>query len=73
MKHLRMIGLAIAAAFYAGRPMPRSSRGTLKNIKETGAMSPWVFANLLFLSLISMKTRSRSGTRWTSATASSMR
>ncbi|MFL6820304.1 MAG: amino acid ABC transporter substrate-binding protein [Bradyrhizobium sp.] len=39
MKHLRMIGLAFAAAFSAGQANAQELTGTLKNIKETGAIT----------------------------------
>jgi glutamate/aspartate transport system substrate-binding protein len=39
MKHLRIIGLAVAAAFYAGQANAEELTGTLKNIKETGAIT----------------------------------
>ena len=39
MKHLRMIGLALAAAFCAGQANAEELTGTLKNIKETGAIT----------------------------------
>src|SRR2546423_15302319 len=37
MKH--MIGLALAAAFYAGQANSEELTGTLKNVKETGAIT----------------------------------
>ena len=39
MRHLRMIGLALAAAFCAGQANAEELTGTLKNIKETGAIT----------------------------------
>src|ERR1700737_5360440 len=39
MKHLRVIGLALAAAFSAGQANAGGLTGTLKNIKETGAIT----------------------------------
>src|SRR6266403_1257520 len=39
MKHLRMIGLAFAAAFCAGQANAEDLTGTLKNIKDTGAIT----------------------------------
>jgi glutamate/aspartate transport system substrate-binding protein len=39
MKHLRMIGLGLAAAFCAGQANAEDLTGTLKNIKETGAIT----------------------------------
>jgi glutamate/aspartate transport system substrate-binding protein len=39
MKHLPMIGLALAAAFCAGQGNAEELTGTLKNIKETGAIT----------------------------------
>jgi glutamate/aspartate transport system substrate-binding protein len=39
MKHLRMVGLAFAAAFCAGQANAEELTGTLKNIKETGAIT----------------------------------
>ena len=39
MKRLRMIGLALAAAFCAGQANAEELTGTLKNIKETGAIT----------------------------------
>src|SRR5713101_2165619 len=39
MKYLRMIGLAFAAAFCAGQANAQELTGTLKNIKETGAIT----------------------------------
>src|SRR3954447_14494841 len=39
MKHLRMIGLAMVAAVYAGQANAEELTGTLKNIKETGAIT----------------------------------
>src|SRR5476649_2533085 len=39
MKHLRVIGLALAAAFCAGQGNAEELTGTLKNIKETGAIT----------------------------------
>ena len=39
MKKSRMIGLAVAAALYAGQTHAEELTGTLKNIKETGAIT----------------------------------
>src|SRR3977135_15261 len=39
MKRLRMIGLALAAAFCAGQANAEELTGTLKKIKETGAIT----------------------------------
>jgi len=39
MKHLRMIGFALAAALCAGQAGAQELTGTLKNIKETGAIT----------------------------------
>src|ERR1700692_1096337 len=39
MKHLPMIGLALAAGFCAGQATAEELTGTLKNIKETGAIT----------------------------------
>src|SRR5947199_4226833 len=39
MKHLRVIGFALAAAFCAGQANAEELSGTLKNIKETGAIT----------------------------------
>src|SRR4249919_1017319 len=39
MRHLRMIGLAFAAAFCAAQANAEELTGTLKNIKETGAIT----------------------------------
>ena len=39
MRHLRMIGLALAAAFCAGQANAQELTGTLKNIKETGSIT----------------------------------
>src|SRR6185437_10746211 len=39
MRHLRMIGLAFAAALSAGQANAQELTGTLKNIKETGAIT----------------------------------
>src|SRR5437762_8929847 len=39
MKHLRMIGLAFAAAVWAAQANAQELTGTLKNIKETGAIT----------------------------------
>src|SRR5512140_2630658 len=39
MKYLRMMGLAVAAAFCAGQANAQELTGTLKNIKETGAIT----------------------------------
>ena len=39
MKHLRLMGLAIAAAFCAGQASAEDLTGTLKNIKESGAIT----------------------------------
>jgi glutamate/aspartate transport system substrate-binding protein len=39
MKYLRMIGLAFAAAFCAAQANAQELTGTLKNIKETGAIT----------------------------------
>ncbi len=39
MKHLRMVGLALAAAFCAGQANAEELTGTLKNVKETGAIT----------------------------------
>jgi glutamate/aspartate transport system substrate-binding protein len=39
MKHLPMIGLALAAAFCAGQGHAEELTGTLKNIKESGAIT----------------------------------
>ena len=39
MKHLRMIGLGLVAAFCAGQANAEELTGTLKNIKDTGAIT----------------------------------
>jgi glutamate/aspartate transport system substrate-binding protein len=39
MKHLRLMGYALAAAFCAGQAHAEELTGTLKNIKETGAIT----------------------------------
>jgi glutamate/aspartate transport system substrate-binding protein len=39
MKHLRVIGLALAVAFCTGQGNAEELTGTLKNIKETGAIT----------------------------------
>ena len=39
MKHLPMIGLALAAALYGSQASAEELTGTLKNIKETGAIT----------------------------------
>jgi glutamate/aspartate transport system substrate-binding protein len=39
MKHLRLMGIAIAAAFCVGQAGAEELTGTLKNIKETGAIT----------------------------------
>jgi len=39
MKHLRLTGLALAAAFCAGQAHADELTGTLKNIKQTGAIT----------------------------------
>ena len=39
MKYFRMMGLALAAAFCAGQASAQELTGTLKNIKETGAIT----------------------------------
>jgi glutamate/aspartate transport system substrate-binding protein len=39
MKHLRLIGYALAAAFCVGQGHAEELTGTLKNIKETGAIT----------------------------------
>ena len=39
MKHMRLIGYALAAAFCAGQANAEELTGTLKNIKETGAIT----------------------------------
>jgi glutamate/aspartate transport system substrate-binding protein len=39
MKHLRMIGLALAATFLAGQAGAEELTGTLKTVKETGAIT----------------------------------
>ena len=39
MRHLHIIGLAIAAAFCAGQANAQELTGTLKNIKDTGAIT----------------------------------
>ena len=39
MKHLHMIGLTLAAALFAGQANAEDPAGTLKNIKETGAIT----------------------------------
>src|ERR1700745_1721207 len=39
MKHLRMMGLGLAAALCAGQVHAEELTGTLKNIKETGAIT----------------------------------
>ena len=39
MKYFRMIGLGLAAAFCAGQASAQELTGTLKNIKETGAIT----------------------------------
>src|SRR6201989_2018951 len=39
MKHLRILGLTLAAAFFAGTACGEELTGTLKNIKEAGAIT----------------------------------
>src|ERR1700689_1012822 len=39
MKHLRLFGLALAASFCAAQANAQELTGTLKNIKETGAIT----------------------------------
>src|SRR5205809_7758138 len=39
MKHMRLFGYALAAAFCAGQANAEELTGTLKNIKETGAIT----------------------------------
>ncbi len=39
MKHFRLLGLALAAGFCAGQAHAEELTGTLKNIKETGAIT----------------------------------
>src|SRR5271169_4578004 len=39
MKHLRLFGLALAASFCAAQALAQELTGTLKNIKETGAIT----------------------------------
>ncbi|HXL29004.1 MAG TPA: transporter substrate-binding domain-containing protein, partial [Bradyrhizobium sp.] len=39
MKYFRVMGLALAAAFCAGQANAQELAGTLKNIKETGAIT----------------------------------
>src|SRR4030081_2894465 len=39
MRHLRVTGLALAAAFCAGQGHAEELTGTLKNVKETGAIT----------------------------------
>ena len=39
MKYLRMMGLALGAALFAGHASAEELTGTLKNIKETGAIN----------------------------------
>src|SRR6266566_4308776 len=39
MKYFRMMGLGLAAAFCAGQASAQELTGTLKNIKETGAIT----------------------------------
>jgi len=39
MKHLRMVGFALAAAFCAGQANAEELTGTLKNIKDTGTIT----------------------------------
>src|ERR1700690_1772687 len=39
MKHLRLFGLALAASFCAAQANAEELTGTLKNIKETGAIT----------------------------------
>ena len=39
MRHLRMIGLTLAAALFAGQANAEQLTGTLKNIKETGTIT----------------------------------
>ncbi len=39
MKHLRMIGLALTAAFCGYQASAEELTGTLKNVKETGAIT----------------------------------
>ena len=39
MRHLRMIGLTLTAALFAGQANAEQLTGTLKNIKETGTIT----------------------------------
>lgn len=70
VKHFRSIGLALAATFAVGQAGAEELTGTLKNIKDTGAITLG-FRDSSIRSLISTTTRSPSATRWTSATRSS--
>ena len=81
MKHLRMMGLALAAAFCVGQANAEELEGTLKKIKETGAITigfrdssiPFSYLddNQKPIGFAWTTTRSRSALRSTSVTASS--
>ena len=60
----------IAAAFCAGQAHAQELTGTLKNVKETGAITIGFRDSSIPFSYLE-ETRSRSATPWTSATRSS--
>ena len=70
MKRLRMIGLALAASFWAGTANAEELTGTLKKIKETGAITIGFRDSSIPFSYLD-ETRSRSALRLTSVTGSS--
>ena len=71
MKRSHMIGFALAAVLGAGQAGAQELTGTLKNIKETGAITLGFRDSSIPFSYLD-DTRSRSALRWTSATRSSM-
>jgi glutamate/aspartate transport system substrate-binding protein len=66
--NLRMIGLALAAAFWVGQANAEELTGTLKKIKETGAITIGFRDSSIPFSYLD----DRSALRLTSVTRSSM-
>ena len=71
MKRLRMIGLALAAAFWAGQANADQLTGTLKKVRETGVITIGYRDSSIPFSYLD-DTRSRSALRSISVTKSSM-
>jgi hypothetical protein len=73
MKSTRIFWLTLAVAFCGCAANAEELTGTLKNIKETGAITLGYRDSSIPFSPISTTARSRSAMRWTSATGSSKR